>query len=212
MDHPDDDVCPVTPPTGTDITYTGLVFTDPSCSSAENDTSMNNCSTKIMTAEITTQHSDLTSTRRVFLDSGTTEDNQTTDSSGIVSTTDETVNQNTTILNTSNSSATVKSSSPASLSSSETPLKPNKTSQTATTLRNISSRIHDIISTQSSSADVISGTQTQDPTLGTPPTDKYVYKSEDDGMTYWPAIVGGVLGGLALIAAAGFLLYYKRQK
>ena len=34
----------------------------------------------------------------------------------------------------------------------------------------------------------------------------------DDDPVYWPAIVGGVLGGIAVMSAIGFCIYYRRQK
>lgn len=41
----------------------------------------------------------------------------------------------------------------------------------------------------------------------TTPTTPYI-----DNTPYWPAIVGGVLGAVALFAAAGFICYFNRQK
>lgn len=42
----------------------------------------------------------------------------------------------------------------------------------------------------------------------TTPVVQYV----DNSTPYWPAIVGGVLGAVALFAAAGFICYFNRQK
>ena len=205
MNHMADEICPSTPTSGTDTIITRQ-FIDPYCNLPENNSSSHNCSTKNTTADVTTQptiHLN-TSTKRVFLDSGTAFSNQTTTSNGNVLNTSET-----TKLELDSSSYTVKDSSSSTESTklAET-TKPILQSTKSTKTQSIF--LQEIITTQSSPAQVISRTHSTDPTLGTPPTDQFVYV--DKGMTYWPAIVGGVLGGLALLAAAGFLVYYKRQK
>ena len=199
MDHTDDDVCPVTSPTGTDITYI-QAYTDPSCSQLYNGTSPNNCSSQ-MTTESTTQDSSkniTSSTKRPFMDSGTSVN--VTNSGG-------SLNQNTTKSDLNSSQITTQSHVSIHSSSSTIQLTRNETSSTTTSTSN-DVRINDIRTTQNSASQVSSMTPTGGASMPTPPSDKI----KDTEMTYWPAIVGGVLGGLALAAAAGFLLYYKRQK
>ena len=205
MDHADDDVCPVTSPTGTDITYI-QAFTDPSCSQLYNGTSPNNCSSQ-MTTESTTQDSSkniTSSTKRPFMDSGTSVN--VTNSGG-------SLNQNTTKSDLNSSQITtqpyvsIHSSTSSSGTKTNIQFTRNETSSTTTSTSN-DVRINDIITTQKASSQLSSMTPTGGASMPTPPSDKI----KDTGMTYWPAIVGGVLGGLALAAAAGFLLYYKRQK
>ena len=190
VDHTDDEICPTLPP----FTGTFQTATDPYCEHTGNNSG--NCSAIAVTTQSPSETSSETSisnvnisTKRVYLDSGNNSKNQT-----MTTTNHASVN-----TNQQTTSAKVAIETSTALSSVSTTITSTKT-KSSTKIINVSVQ------------ETIPGTSlttTIDPPVGTPPT---VKNDDDGGMTYWPAIVGGVLGGLALLAAAGFLVYYNRQK
>ena len=192
----DNETCPTPPP----FTGTFQTATDPYCDQLDNKSG--NCSAIPVTTD---SHMNATiSTKRVYHDSGNISANHTTMTNQIFSNTNgHTTPPRFSSLTDTASTPSVKIATTTPFLSSESTtitktVSESKKTKPTTNIVNVSVQ------------ETIPGTSlttTVDPPLGTPPT---VY--EDEGMDYWPAIVGGVLGGLALLAAAGFLVYYKRQK
>jgi hypothetical protein len=191
VDHDVNETCPVnvnpTEMSPDVITFTG--FTDPKCHTTdeegtvlvincsdvtfpthhppENDTNIENLNNSTTLNTTTATHS----TRRVFLDDGTTAITITTP------------NQNTQNVPTASAKNNPEINPP------QTTKEPQSVSGSVTT------------------------TCTPRPVItSTSDVPIKVEQHPESKTAFWAAIVGGVLGGVALFAAAGFLCYWNRQK
>ncbi|XP_060589082.1 uncharacterized protein LOC132744382 [Ruditapes philippinarum] len=202
-DHMMNESCPLTTPKPPDvITFTG--FTERRCQTVDaNGTSISlNCTTGTSAALPSTTENETTEvTITATLPTTTTKPTTTTTTA--------------TETTTSTATTTTQESTSESLSTSQT-VSSNVISTIIDTHLTKSTKIqstkpHVRNTVPESTKNHSSGLKNDSVTPPTTPSEG-VSSVAVDPAAYWPGIVGGVLGGVAVFAAAGFICYWNRQK